>query len=207
MTIIKKRISPNKEWKMKKSILVLLTAVMFTIFGLSAGEASTDVDSPFPLGTPDNTLTFSVTDLGNGDHGVVFTNNAANTASAVILDSLGNPDNSVLGSSFMAADWNLSPDVLFFTDESSVFTSPYPAEAPDQLYVYNADSLNGYDHAVVFLNNFAGTAMGVVLDPDGNPDNFLLGYAFLAVDFKVPPDGTWWYSKNGLSWYCLLGCN
>ena len=104
---MKKKIFQNKERKMKKYILILLTAVTFTIFGLSAGEAYTDTDSPFPLQTPDNTMTFSVTDLGNGiDHAVLFSNNATNTATAVILDSSGIPDNLLFGNAYLAADFN-----------------------------------------------------------------------------------------------------
>jgi len=193
---------------MKKSILVLLAAVTFAIFGFSSGEAVTDTDSPFPLGTPDKTITFNVTDLGNGiDHGVVFYNQAANTASLVVLDSSGIPDNLLLGNAYLAADFNPSPLTVWgSTDESSTFTSPYPAEAPDQIFTYNADELNGFNHSVMFMNNAANTAMLVILDPDGVPDNFLLGYSFFAADFNTP-EGTVWGSKNGLSWYCFWGCN
>lgn len=192
---------------MKKYILILLTAVTLTIFGLSAGEAYTDTDSPFPLGTPDNTITFDVNDLGNGiDHGVFFYNQAANTASLVVLDSSGIPDNLLLGNAYLAADFNISPLTVWGTpDESSTFTSPYPALAPDMIYTYNAGELNGYNHSVMFQNNFTNTAMLVVLNPNGFPDNFFLGYAFWAADFNTP-EGTLWGSKNGLSWFCFWGC-
>lgn len=197
---------------MKKYILVLLTAVMFTIFGLSAGEAYTDTDSPFPTQTPDNTTTFSVADLGNGtDHGVVFYNQTANTGSAVVLDSSGTPDSLLYGSAYMAVDYNLSPWTVWGTpDESNFFTSPYPAQAPDIITTYSAGDLwNGYNHAVMFFNQVANTAMLVVLDPNGLPDSYLLGYPFMAADFNATPqapDGTIWYSKNGLIWYCYSGC-
>ena len=194
---------------MKKSILVLLlAAVTFAIFGLSVGEAVTDTDSPFPLGTPDKTITLNITDLGNGvDHVAFFYNQAANTASLVVLDPNGIPDNLLWGSAYMAADFNPSPlTISSSNDESSTFTSPYPAEAPDQIITYNADELNDFNHSVMFMNNSAKTAMLVVLDPDGVPDNFLLGYAFFAADFNTP-GGTVWGSRTGVSWICFWGCN
>lgn len=202
---MKKRTFRNKERIMKKYILILLISVTFTIFGLSAGEAVTDTDSPFPLGTPDNTITLDINDLGNGvDHGVFFFNQAANTASLTVLDSSGTPDNLLFGNAFIAADFDLST-IWGTPDESSSFTSPYPAQTPDMVFTLNAGQLNGFNHAVMFMNNFANTAVLVVLDPNGVPDSFLLGYPFIAADFNTP-GGTVWYSINGRAWYCLSGC-
>lgn len=199
---------------MKKCILILLTVLTCALLGLSVGETATSTDSPFPLQTPDKTVTYAITDIGNGvDHGLVFFNNAANTASGVVLDRDGRPDNSwqgIGGYAFLAANLNVQPLTIWgSSDESALFTSPYPAQAPDQIQTFNDNQINGFDHGVIFFNNFAKTAMAVVLDPDGIPDNMWAGdggYAFLAADFNTPP-GTMWGSHNGLAWYCITGCN
>ena len=194
---------------MKKWCLILLVAITFAFFGISAGEANTLVDSPFPLQSPDQSWTLTVTDLGNGvDHGVVFFNNVSNTGIGVALDSLGNPDNSALGFSFIAADLsNPSAPAWTSTQEDTLLVaSPYPLQSPDTMQLFTAAQLNNFDHGVIFYNNAAGTAMAVVLDPNGVPDNFYLGYAFLAADMKYNPIFMWG-SRDGLGWFCISGCN
>lgn len=193
---------------MKKCFLTILAVMTFAIFGLSAGEASTSVDSPFPLQSPDQSWTLDVTDLGNGiDHGVVFYNNVSHTAIGVVLDSLGNPDNTLLGSHFLAADFSISPAPLWTSnEETSLVTSPYPAGSPDSMQLFAAAELNSFNHGVIFYNNVSHTAMAVVLDPNGVPDNLLLGYAFIAADLNRNPIFMWG-SHDGLAWYCMSGCN
>ena len=193
---------------MKKWCLILLVAITFAFFGISAGEANTLVDSPFPLQSPDQSWTLEVADLGNGiDHAVVFFNNVSNTAIGAVLDSLGNPDNSVLGFSYIAADFsNPSAPLWTSSDEATAATSPYPAQSPDAVQVLTAAELNNFNHAVLFVNWTSGTGMAVVLDPNGAPDSSYIGYAFIAADLNYNPVFMWG-SQDGLAWYCMSGCN
>jgi hypothetical protein len=198
---------------MKKRVILFLSVIaIFLFFGIAGVEATTETESPFPLGTPDRSITFDVTQVGGNRHAIIFFNEAADTASATVLDSSGNPDNSLFGNAFFAVDFALTPDVALspYTvwgtpDETSLFTSPYPAEAPDQIRTFNAGEVNGFNHALIFYNKYANTAMAVILDPNGVPDSFYLGAPFFAADFNTPETRIW-SSKNGRVWYCSEGC-
>lgn len=190
---------------MKGWISVFLGFVILSCLGLSSANATTTVDSPFPVQSPDQTVALSVTDLGNSvDHAVVFYNHVANTAVAVVLNSVGIPDNFLLGNAYVAADFNVNPaEIWTSNDLDDLLTSPFPAGSPDRLEVLPAEQLNGFDHAVIFVNQTANTAMAAVLDPEGMPDNLFVGYAFLAADLGT---GTIWGTSNGIGWNCISVC-
>jgi hypothetical protein len=193
---------------MNKKIFIILAAVVLTLIGFSRSEATTvSVASPFPSPEQyaDQTWTLAGTDLNVTDHAVIFFNNFSNTAVAVVLDSLGNPDDSLLGNAFMAADFSTN-STWYASGTTTSVTSPYPAQAPDQITVIPSGQLNNIDTGVIFVNNAAKTAMAVVVDANGVPDDSLVGYAFLAADLNT---GSIWgtkYSHILGAWYCISNC-
>jgi hypothetical protein len=191
---------------MNKKILIILAAVALTLIGFSRSEATTvSVASPFPVQSPDQTWTLAGTDLNVTDHAVIFFNNVSNTAVAVVLDSLGNPDDSLLGNAFIAADFSTN-SFWYASGTTTSVTSPYPAQAPDQIQVIPSGQLNNIDTGVIFINNATKTAMAAVVDANGVPDDSLFKYAFLAADLNT---GSVWgtkYSHILGAWYCISNC-
>lgn len=81
--------------------------------------------------------------------------------------------------------------------------SPVPSQHPDNSVVYkNTDIGCAFDRAAVFYNNEGGTAMGAIIDENGNPDSSCLGFAFVAADFG---SASIWASNDGTNWVCISG--
>lgn len=80
--------------------------------------------------------------------------------------------------------------------------SPVNTQFPDDLVTFNRFDLGCFfDHATVVFNNTDSSAIGVVVDDNGNPDDTCLGFAYVAADFI---GGTFlWVSNDGINWFCI----
>lgn len=86
----------------------------------------------------------------------------------------------------------------------SVAGSPVATQFPDDMRVFNtADLVSMFgaacnvDTAVIFFNNTDDSALGVVVDIQGDPDPLCTGWAFIAADFRT---GQLWISNDGANW-------
>lgn len=88
-----------------------------------------------------------------------------------------------------------------FSGAVSPVTPLNPSVNRDNLETFNRFDLGcSFDHATVVFNNTDGTAMGVILDDNGDPDSTCLNFAYVAADFV---GGTFiWVSTDGINWFC-----
>src|SRR3990172_7244357 len=63
-----------------------------------------------------------------------------------------------------------------------VFGPSLPGIVPDDMTILDRTEIDGFSHGVVTFNNAQDPAIAVVLDPDGTPDSFPYGYAYLWAD-------------------------
>ncbi len=89
-------------------------------------------------------------------------------------------------------------------EASSIATSPVNTPAPDDLVTFSRFDLGClFDHATIVFNNTDSSAIGSVVDDNGNPDDTCLGFAYIAADFIGTT--SLWVSNDGSHWLCVSG--
>ncbi len=90
------------------------------------------------------------------------------------------------------------------TQASSVAFSPVATANPDDLVTLSRFDLGClFDHATVVFNNTDDSAIGSIVDDNGNPDDSCLGFAYIAADF-IGTESIW-ISNDGQHWLCIEG--